>query len=190
MFNELVLKNRSYRRFKQDAPIAMETLKYLVDLARQTPSGANLQPLKYFLACDPDTNQRIYPALAWAGYLPDWPGPVEGERPAAYLVMLGDTEITRNFGVDPGIAAQTILLGAAEQDLGGCMIASIRREDLRAALRIPERFEIPLVIALGKPVETVILEPLNTDKSIKYYRDEQGGHHVPKRSLDEVLVNF
>lgn len=190
MLKELVAKNRSYRRFSENTPVELETLRQLVDLARLTPSAANLQPLKYLLACDPQSNQRIFDSLAWAGYLRDWPGPAEGERPAAYIVLLGDNEIAKNFGIDPGIAAQTILLGAAEQGLGGCMIASIRREDLRTALKIPAQYEIPLVIALGKPIENVILEPLNAAGEIKYYRDEAGTHHVPKRALDEIIVKF
>lgn len=188
MLQELVLKNRSYRRFDENHPVSEQTLRELVDLARHTPSGANLQPLKYRLSCDPATNGLIFPSLGWAGYLKEWSGPGAGERPSAYLVMLGDTGITKNFGCDHGIAAQTILLGAAEHGLGGCMIGNLRREELRQALNIPEQFEILLVLALGKPVEEVKIESLPADGSVKYWRDEQDVHHVPKRSLAEIIV--
>jgi nitroreductase len=184
----LVLKNRSFRRFDERFSIAEQTLKELVELTRQTPSAANLQPLKYRLSSDPKTNALIFLTLAWAGYLKAWPGPGAGERPAAYVVILGDAEITRNFGCDHGIAAQTILLGAAERGLGGCMIGNIRRDELRQALHLPERFEILLVLALGKPVEDVVLESLPADGSVKYWRDEQAVHHVPKRALEEIIV--
>jgi len=185
---ELVLKNRSYRRFHQEVPIEMQTLRELVDLARLSASGGNNQPLKYVLSCDGEKNASIFPTLAWAAYLKDWPGPQEGERPSAYIVILGDTQVRENFGPDHGIAAQSILLGAVEHGLGGCIIASIRKENLRQALGIPAHLEILLVLALGKPKESVVLEEVGSDGDIRYWRDEQGVHHVPKRSLAEIII--
>lgn len=186
---ELVLKTRSYRRFYEDVPVPRETLRELVDLARQTASAANRQPLKYWLSWEPAMNQRIFPCLAWAAYLKDWGGPAEGERPSAYIIILGDTEIAKDFNLDPGIAAQTIMLGATERGFGGCMIASIKKEMLREALGIPERYQILLVLALGKPKEKVVLEPVGPEGDIRYYRDKDGVHHVPKRSLDEIILH-
>lgn len=188
MLEELIRKNRSYRRFHQDVPVEIETLRALVNLARLSASGANLQPLKYILSSDPDTNERIFPHTRWAGYLEDWSGPVEGERPAAYVIILGDKTIRNSFGCDHGIAAQSIMLGAAERDLGGCILGALDRDGLRAALAIPERCEILLALALGKPKEDVVLEEAGPDGDIKYYRDEEGTHHVPKRSLDELIL--
>jgi nitroreductase len=188
MFRDLILANRSYRRFKESERVSMETLCALVDLARCTPSAANLQPLKYSLSCDPARNAEIFPCLAWAGYLKDWPGPEAGERPAAYITILGDTELAAKPAIDCGIAAQSILLGAVEKGLGGCMIGSIDRERLRAVLAIPARFDILLVIALGKPAEKVVLEPLPEGGGIQYWRDASGVHHVPKRALEEILI--
>ncbi len=189
MLTNLIHKNRSYRRFVQSAAVSRETLVELVDLARHSPSGANRQPLKFILSASPETNARIFPCLHWAGYLQDWPGPAEGERPAAYIIILGDTEIARDFGVDHGIAAQSIMLGAAERGLGGCMLGAIERDALRAALDIPERYAILLVLALGEPAETVLLEPVGDDGSIRYWRDAAGVHHVPKRALDDVILD-
>jgi nitroreductase len=188
MLQDLIVKNRSYRRFHQEEVIALETLRDLVDLARLSASGANLQPLKYLLACDAETNASIFPHLAWAGYLRDWDGPEEGERPSGYIIILGDTEIRTSFGVDPGIAAQSILLGATERGLGGCIIASIRQAELRQTLNLDPRYEILLVLALGKPVETVVIDPLGPDGDIKYWRDDDSVHHVPKRALDSIIV--
>ena len=187
-FKELVLKTRSYRRFNQATPISLDTLRELVDLTRQAATRGNAQPLKYVLSADPAINARIFPHTRWAGYLEDWSGPAEGERPAAYVVILGDTELHREFNTDLGIAAQTIMLTATERGLGGCMIESIGRQQLRAVLEIPERYKILLVLALGKPAETVVLEPVGPDGDIRYYRDEDGVHHVPKRSLEEIVV--
>ena len=188
MIKELVAKNRSYRRFYEDVPISLETLRELVDLARLAASAANMQPLKYILSCDRKKNALVFEHLAWAGYLKDWPGPSEGERPSAYIIMLGDTEIAKNVVCDHGIAAQSILLGAVEKGLGGCMIASIQREKLRETLNIPPRYDILLVLALGKPKETVVIEKMGPEGNVRYWRDGEGRHHVPKRSLEEIIV--
>ena len=188
MMRDLVLKNRSYRRFYQAVPVELETLRQLVDLARLSASSGNTQPLKYILSCDPDKNALIFSCLGWAAYLKDWPGPAEGERPSAYIIILGDTEIAKSFGCNHGIAAQSILLGATEKGLGGCIIGSIKKPELAQALNISPRFEILLVLALGKPQETVVLEAVGPEGDIKYWRDSEGKHHVPKRPLDEIII--
>jgi nitroreductase len=157
-------------------------------MARCTASAGNMQSLKYILSADPETNARIFPCLGWAGYLKDWAGPVAGERPTAYIVLLIDESITKKYWCDDGIAAQTILLGAVERGLGGCMIGSIKKEGLRSELEIPEHLKIQLVIALGKPAETVVMEDLEPGGDIKYWRDENDIHHVPKRMLEELII--
>ena len=121
----MVYKNRTFRRFIQSQRIEYKTLEDLVDLARLSASGANRQPLKFLLLNTLADCDRVFPSLAWAGYLKEWPGPEPEQRPAAYIIILGDTLITESFGVDHGIAAQSIMLGASEIGLGGCMIASI-----------------------------------------------------------------
>ncbi len=188
MIEELIKKNRSCRRFYQDEIISAETLAWLVNLARLSASAANLQPLKYLLSTDSHKNEKIFSCLAWAGYLKDWPGPADGERPAAYIIIFGDKEISTNFGCDHGIAAQSILLGAREIGLGGCMLGSINRDHLRQLFTIPEKCEILLVIALGKPKEEVVLEEVGPEGDIKYWRDEAGVHHVPKRKLEDIII--
>jgi nitroreductase len=188
MIRDLILRNRSYRRFYQEVDINLETLRELVDLARFSPSARNAQPLKYILSCEHQRNSLIFPHLAWAGYLTDWSGPCDEERPSAYIVILGDTEIGRSFGCDHGIAAQSIMLGATEKGLGGCIIASIEKEGLRKALKILPQYEILLVLALGKPKETVVIEKVRSDGDIKYWRDSKGVHHVPKRPLDDIII--
>jgi nitroreductase len=186
---DLVLKNRSFRRFDETHAIPRETLEELVGLARCTASAGNRQPLKYILSVDPDLNARIFPCLAWAGYFKDWwPGPAPGERPTAYIVVLIDRTITKDWWCDDGIAAQTMLLGAAERGLGGCMIGAVQRDRLQKELVIPEHFLIRLVIALGKPAETVVLEDLPPGGDVRYWRDEKSVHHVPKRLLEELIL--
>ena len=184
---ELILKTRSYRRFDESYQVDIKILEELVDLARLSASAANRQPLKYILCNNSECCGKIFPSLAWAGYLKDWDGPVAGERPSAYIIILGDKTVAESFNVDHGIAAQSIMLGASESGLGGCMIASVRRELLRSEINIPENFEILLVLALGKPVENVILDEVR-DGDIKYWRDSDQNHHVPKRKLEDVII--
>lgn len=188
MLHDLIARSRSCRRFDESVAIEQSTLEGLVEMARLSPSAGNLQPLKYILSCDPETNAEIFPHLTWAGYLKEWPGPAEGEKPSAYIVILGDTKVSRNFGCDHGIAAQSMLLGAAEQGLAGCMIGLIARDDLRGTLSIPSRYEILLVLALGKPAEQVVIEEVGPQGDIKYWRDDESTHHVPKRSLQDLIV--
>ena len=188
MFKDLVRANRSYRRFDGTHRIDAALLRDLVGLARFTPSAANRQPLKYVLSCTPEGNARVFETLAWAAYLPEWKGPPEPERPTAYVVVLLDRSITQAADIDVGIAAQTILLGATERGLGGCMFGSIRREDLARRLDLSESLAIALVIALGRPVESVTLDDLAPGGAVKYWREPDGTHHVPKRSLDELVL--
>ena len=189
-FYDLIKKNRSYRRFYEDEKVDIKTLEGLVNLTRLTPSAANLQPLKFILSATPEKNALIFPNLAWAGYLKDWDGPEKGERPSAYIIILGDTKISENFHCDHGFAAQSILLGAVEKNMGGCIIGSVKRIDLRRKLNIPLRYEILLVIALGKPREEVVLEDMAENGDIRYWRDKKKVHHVPKRSLNELIPDL
>src|SRR5450759_849352 len=188
MIRDLILKSRSCRRFYENEPIALETLRQLVDLARLSPSARNAQPLKYILSCDGEKNAKIFPTLTWASYLKDWGGPKIGERPAAYIIALGDQSISLTYGVEPGIAAQSIMLGANEMGLGGCIMTSVQKQALSQVLEIPEQYEVILAMALGKPREKVVVEKMGLDGDIKYWRDEEGIHHVPKRDLDDLIV--
>ena len=188
LFRRLAARSRSVRRFDESAAVGIDTLERFVALARTAPSGANRQPLKFWLSCDAALGGDIFPCLSWAGYLKDWDGPAPGERPAAYIVILHDTEVSEGYGCDHGIAAQTIMLGAAAEGLGGCIIGSVDRERLARVLGLPGRYRILLVLALGFPAETVVIEDTGDDGEIRYWRDTGGVHHVPKRPLSELIV--
>ncbi len=188
MLAELIKQNRTCRRFHQDHRIPSEALTQLVDLARLSASAANLQPLKFITSCNLEKNAEIFPCLGWAAYLKDWSGPEEGERPAGYIIILGDTTIGRNFDWDLGIAGQSILLGAREKGLAGCMIASLKKKKLVELLDVDPAMELLLVIALGKPAEEVCIDPVGKDGNIQYWRDQNGVHHVPKRDIEEIII--
>ena len=186
---ELILKNRTYRRFYEDQLIERKDLESLVDLARLSASAANLQPLKYSISFEAESNSRIFPHLSWAGYLPDWPGPPQGERPSAYIIVLLDTSISASIDCDHGIASQHITLGAVEMGFGCCIISSVDREGLKKELKLPAKYKILLVIAVGKPKERVLIDPISENGDVKYWRDEKNYHHVPKRLLKDIILD-
>ncbi|GAF04001.1 nitroreductase family protein [Saccharicrinis fermentans] len=188
MLKDLILKNRSYRRFHQEKEIGEDELIEFVNLARLSPSARNAQPLKYVLVHTPEKNSIVFKYLSWAGYLSDWHGPKEGERPSAYIIMVNDTSISSNFFSDNGIASQSILLGAVEKGYGGCIIGSVERLQLQRELDIPTHLKIVQVIALGVPKEEVVIEEL--DKDYKYWRDLKEVHHVPKRNIHDIIVKI
>jgi nitroreductase len=189
MLKDLILKNRSYRRFHETERISENQLKEWVDLARFSSSARNAQPLKYILITGQEQRDQLFPLLSWADYLRDWGGPAQGERPSAYIVMLLDRDITGNCLCDDGIAAQSIMLGAVEAGYGGCIVASVKRAELQKMFKLESRYEIIQVLALGKPAETVVLETVRNG-DYKYWRDEKSIHHVPKRSLEELILKI
>jgi len=182
MIRDLIIENRSRRRFYQETVIERDTLKELVDLARLSASGGNRQALKFMLCNEPEKNALIFQHIALAG------SPTEGERPSAYIIILGDTDISPSFGVDHGIAAQSIMLGTVEKGLGGCMVGAVNREGLRKALEVPPRYEILLVLALGKPKEKVVIDDYEGKGETRGWWDDDGVRHVPKRLLKDIIV--
>ncbi len=188
MLKDIVKKSRSYRRFYQDVAVTRKQLVQLVDLARLSPTGGNRQPLKFYISYKPEKNAVIFQQVAWAGQLNPRPVPVEGERPAAYIIILRDKQVTPVLEVDHAIAAQTILLGATEMGLGGCMLGSAKKEPLRQALALPERYEILLAVAIGKPKEKVVIDTISPDGDTAYWREPDSTHHVPKRKLEDLIL--
>ncbi|MFO7862982.1 MAG: nitroreductase family protein [Salinivirgaceae bacterium] len=183
---ELIKKTRSFRRFDQSTTITTDQLKQMVNHARLGASGRNQQSLCYKLINDAATNAVVFPLLKWAGFIENWDGPVQGERPTAYVVVCHNKNIATSHFCDEGIAMQNMLLAATEMGLGGCIIASVDKKKLRQLLQIPEHLEILDVVALGKPAENVVIEDMQGD-DYKYWRDKEGVHHVPKRSLGDIL---
>jgi nitroreductase len=186
MLFDLIIKNRSYRRFDHSVKIEAAQIEKWIDLARLSPSGRNMQPLKYVISTNEKINSLIFPNLGWAGYLKDWSGPAEDERPVAYVAVMLDKKLAENYYCDDGIALQSILLGAVEDGFGGCIIGSVNKSKVAKILNLPENLEILYILALGKPSEKVELETAKNGE-IKYWRDKNEVHHVPKRPLKEII---
>ena len=185
---ELVYANRSYRRFDESHKIELRVLEELVDLARMSPCGGNVQSLRYMLSTNEETNEAIFETLGWAKHLLDWHGPAEGERPTAYIVILNKHALLSDARIDAGIAAQSMLLGAVERELGGCMFMNVNRNQLKQNLNITDEYEISMVLAIGKPIEVISVDVLEEGDDYKYWRDENKVHHLPKRKLEDLIM--
>lgn len=191
MLKDLVLKNRSYRGFDESYRVTKEELTDLVDIARFTASGANLQPLKYHLITGGEELKRMNELTKWGKMLTQMTLPHPGQFPTAYILVMVDTNICKepkNADTDLGIAAQTILLAAVEKGLGGCMIGNFDKEAASGIFPHDEALRPVLAIAVGKPVETVKLTEVGENGSTRYYRDDKDVHYVPKRKTEDLLV--
>ncbi|MFI3238131.1 MAG: nitroreductase family protein [Lachnospiraceae bacterium] len=190
-FMDLVKNNRSYRGFDESYKFTKKDLVSLIEYARLTPSGQNKQPLKYYLAHEDAQVASIQPLTNWAMALAPMKLPHEGMCPTGFIVICVDTNITETVAScnrDIGIAAQTILLAAAEKELGGCMIGSFQAPAVKELLALPEHIVPALIIALGKPAEKIVLTDVSEDESVRYYRDDADVHYVPKRTIDEIIL--
>ncbi|MGN0238356.1 MAG: nitroreductase family protein [Lepagella sp.] len=187
---KLLQEDRSIRRFDGEVVLPYSTMESLVELTRWCASGRNLQPLRYRIVADREEAASIYPYLKWAGYLPEWDGPAECERPNNYLVQCIDTQLTDNCMCDDGLHLQAITLGARVLGMGCCIIKSFDPAKVAEVLGISERYRPHYIIAIGKGVEQV--EVIDTDgttgANIRYYRREDATHVVPKRPLKEIIL--
>jgi nitroreductase len=188
MLKDLVLKNRSYRKFHADRKVSRELLTSFIETAGNTPSSKNYQPLKYILVHENPSTDRVFKCLGWARHLRDWDGPSVKERPPAYIVMLLDKNISSEALIDAGISAQTILLAATEAGLGGCILRTVDRKQLSDYFNLPEHLEIILVIALGYPNQQVVLTTVSGDGNTNYY-ERDGIHYVPKRKPEALILD-
>ena len=189
-FVELVRKNRSYRGYNENRPVTREELTRLVECARLCPSSVNAHPLKYRLVWQKEEVARLQEKTNWAKALTSITLPHPGMCPTAFIVICQDTGIDtslQRYQKDVGIVAQTMLLGAVEMGLGGCMIGNFNAGEVRQVLALPEAMAPLLVVAIGEPAETVVLTEVGPDGSVQYYRDENDVHYVPKRALEDIL---
>lgn len=180
-----IKERRTIRKFKQ-TEIDKKILAELVDCARLAAMPANIQPLKFGIISDKELCDKIFPCTKWAGYLEDGT-PKEGERPMAYIAVLGDNDIKKAFEVEAGAAVTNIMLAALEKGIGTCWIGALNREELMKVLDLPEKYSVVYMVALGYPMqESVAVDIENGD--IKYFMGEDNILRVPKRTMNEVLI--
>lgn len=185
---DLIKKTRSYRRFDNSKKLDGEFMKSLIDSARLAQSAANAQPLRYVSVHSDEMCAKIYPELRWAGRLKDWDGPVESERPAAYVAVFADKEAPAVASpvVDSGISMQNMCLYAMSKGVGSCMIGNCMKKEIKEILGVGDRYDLLWVVAFGYPVENVVLT--KCEGNVAYYRDADGNHFVPKYDYEDVIL--
>jgi len=188
-FEEIIFKRRTIRRFKQD-PISLDTLKKLVDFTRVAPMAKNVQALDFIIVEKPEIREKLFPLVGWAGSLPqDQRTPEKGREPTAYIIILVNNNVKPAYvDFDVGAAAENILLGAVTFGLGSCWMGNVRFQKLKVLLEIPDFYVIKQVISLGIPDEESTIEPFSD--SFKYWKDEKGNMHVPKRNLEDIIFKI
>lgn len=191
MLKDLILATRSFRSFDASTAVSEDQLRALVDHARFTASSMNLQVLKFRFVTDSAEKTAVQSSVRWATKVRDIIKlPPVGHEPAAFIVICADKNVypaADSLLIDVGIAAEAIMLAAAEMGLGGCMMSSFSKDTLPSLLNMPKGVEPKLVLALGKPDEVVEITDPAEDGSVTYYR-ENGIHYVQKRKLDELIV--
>lgn len=188
MFSDLVKATRSFRNFDPTYRINDEIMESLVELCRYTPSTANSQSIKFAYANSENLCEKIFPMLGWAGYIKENKPPYDGNVPAGYILVCFDTDVANEIEIDAGICAQTIVLGAMDMGIGACMIGSFDKQKATELFNLPSNIKPRLMIALGRPKETVEIVDIK-DGDVKYYRDGKFKHFVPKRTTDELIID-
>lgn len=187
-FAELVREARSCRRFIENEPVGAQALRDMVDCVRVATNSRNRQPLRYIAVSGEKKRLKLFAHTNWASAL-GWKGPPEGERPTGFIVILSAVESGAPVYYDAGIAAQTMQLHAASMGLGCCMLNNFPRGPVREILSIPEELEIMLLLAFGKPKEERRIVDASTGGDLRYWRDENNVHYVPKLVLEHVLLD-
>jgi nitroreductase len=182
---DLIVSRRTIRRFKP-IPVARPILEKIANAGRLAPSAGNLQPLEFVIVDDGELRRQVFPCLRWAGYIAPEGNPRPGQEPMAYIFPLVNLSVReKGYENDVGAAVENMILAAWEAGVGSCWLISVERPKLAVILRIPEGYRIDSVLALGYPAESPVVEDLKD--SVKYWKDEHGVLHVPKRRLGDVL---
>ena len=190
MLKDIVKKSRSYRVFDESYKLEKQDLVDLIELARFSPCGKNGQYLRFIPIYKEEILKEIYPYLAWAAYLKDWGGPTEGERPTGIILVVSKEGSLTDpiLSCDIGIVSQSIMLGAVEKNLGGCIIRALNRKKIAEVLNLSDDYIIHVALAIGKPNQEVIVEDIHEGDDIKYWMDKDKTHHVPKIVLDDIII--
>ncbi len=183
---DAIVSRRTKRKYTQQR-VSRDLLETLVEYARFTPTGANLQPLK-FAIIDGDRAEEVFPLTKWSGYHPE-DAPKADEQPPSYIAILGDNEIKSNgqFETDAGAAGVVICLAAEELGLSTCWLGSIKREEIKELLKLSKKYSLLYLIAVGYSDQKASFIDCNTD--VKYFMKDDV-LTVPKRTKDEILIEI
>ena len=182
--DSLLKKNRSYRGYDSSRVVSREDLLRLLEVVPYVGSGMNAQPLRFKLVCGADAT-LIHPLVKLGAALPEEHLPHSGEEPSAYIVVCSTAPASRVVDIDLGIAAQSILLKAVENGLGGIFILNFKASEVREALGLP--YDPIAILGIGKAKENIFLVEAQSPSDLSYYRKD-GVHFVPKLGVKDLEI--
>jgi nitroreductase len=184
-FYDLIISRRSIRQFSP-RPVGRAVLEKIVNAGRLAPSASNLQPLLFIAVDDEATRREVFSCARWAGYITPAGNPLPGHEPTAYIIPAVDLRVRRSgFDLDLGAAVENMILAAWSEGIGSCWIGALDVDGVRRAVGFPETHRLTCLLALGYPAETPVIEEFGG--SVKYWKDDAGVLHVPKKRLADVL---
>ncbi len=180
-----IITRRSIRKFRQKS-IPSATLDKILESARLSPSAGNLQPCEFIVVNEAKAKDDLFSALKWAFYIAPKGNPGIDERPVTYIITIADTRKSASWGlVDSTIAMENMTLAAWSFGVGSCWMGAIDKERIRQMFAIPSNYSVEFVLALGYPKERSVVEAYKGE--VKYWKDDKGVLHVPKRSLKDIV---
>ena len=182
----LLRKNRSHRAFDTSYTVAKRQLEAIVSVNDKLPSGRNAQTLRFRLLDAPGGGEDFCRFLHLGGYLPELHLPVPGTEPKAFIIVCSTEAESPIVNIDLGISLQSMALKAVEIGLNALIVKAFSRQEIKEALGLP--LDPLAVLAIGKGTERIVLDEVHTGSDLRYYRDADGTHHVPKIAVPDLLI--
>ena len=150
-------RRRSVRRY-DERPVPRELIMECVEAAALAPSACHVQPWRFLVVDEPARRDELA-AAAFSGVYKATRFAAEAPVIVALLsrfdwfVQGAGRQIqgTQYHLLDAGIAGEHFVLRAAELGLGTCWIGWYHRRRTRRVLRLPRRYRICALIAVGWP---------------------------------------
>ena len=182
----LLRKNRSHRAFDTSYIVAMRQLETIVAVNPKLPSGRNAQTLRFKLLDAQSGGEDFCRYLHLGGYLPELHLPAPGTEPKAFIIICSTEPESPIVDIDLGISLQSMALKAVEIGLNALIVKAFNKKEIKETLGLPSD---PLaVLAIGKGTETIVLDEVPAGSDLRYYRDADGIHHVPKITVSDLLI--
>jgi nitroreductase len=175
---EAVQERRSIRSY-QEKPVPRETLEKILESGRLAPSAKNSEPW-HFIAVTDTEKRKILSKGTWAKFLTQSP---------LVIVACGDKKASPDwYAIDVALAVENMVLTAVSEGLGTCCVGSFNEKEVKALVKVPENFEVLIMLAVGYPsgkldLSSKLLNILRTRKTLSEVASEEeyGKHLIPQK---------
>ncbi len=186
---EIIHRRRSIRRFSEK-PVEREKVIQCLEAARQAPSAENVQPWR-FLVIDDQKIKNEFADQVFSGVY--YPSRFAKNAPVLILILAKLDILANRIGkqiqgvnyylIDIGIAGEHLVLQAEELGLSSCWIGWFNQKKARKFFRIPKKFKLISLIALGyaakrprRPKERKTLKEIVWFNSLDNNKNESDFH--------------